>query len=89
METDEIIQEVIDILKGIRGELIDLRKNVDMLNDTVQTDELYSCKRAAQYLGKNISTISRYISEGRLKKVQRGGSYGILKSELMKVKYAK
>ena len=47
---------------------------------------LYTCSQAAAYLGRDTSTISRMIRDGRLHKVYEGGLSGIRKSELDKYK---
>ena len=47
---------------------------------------LYTCSQAAAYLGRDASTISRMIRDGRLHKVYEGGLSGIRKSELDKYK---
>jgi len=49
-------------------------------------ERLYSCKEAAQYLGKTPQTISRYIRQGRLGKAVRGGVVGVPESELKKIR---
>ncbi len=45
-------------------------------------DAVLSCKAAARYIGRSPGTVSRYIAEGRLKKVRSGGEVGIRRSEL-------
>ena len=47
---------------------------------------LYTCAQAARYLGRNNTTISRMLADGRLHKVYEGGLSGIRKSELDKYK---
>ena len=47
-------------------------------------DYLLTSTQAAAYLGKNISTISRMLADGRLHKVYEGGLSGIRRSELDK-----
>ena len=49
-------------------------------------EKVYSCREAAQILGKSPQTISRYISQGRIKKGVRGGVVGIPESELLKIR---
>jgi IS30 family transposase len=51
-----------------------------------KTEKVYSCKQAAQILGRSAQTISRYIRQGRIKKAVRGGAIGIPESEIMKLK---
>ena len=48
------------------------------------TDSLLTCKQAAVYLGRDKSTISRMLADGRLHKIYEGGLSGIRKSELDK-----
>lgn len=50
-----------------------------------KTEKVYSCKEAAKILGRSPQTISRYISQGRIKKGVRGGVIGIPESELTKI----
>lgn len=50
-----------------------------------KNEKVYSCREAAQILGKSPQTISRYISQGRIKKGVRGGVVGIPESELSKI----
>lgn len=45
---------------------------------------LYTCSQAAAYLGRDKSTISRMLADGRLHKVYEGKLSGIRKSELDK-----
>lgn len=47
-------------------------------------DYLLTPTQAAAYLGRNISTISRMLADGRLHKVYEGGLSGIRRSELDK-----
>lgn len=46
------------------------------------TDEVLSCKAAARYIGRSPGTISRYLAEGKLKKVRINGEVGIRRPEL-------
>lgn len=48
-------------------------------------EKVYTCKEAAQLLGKSQQTISRYLAKGRLKKGVRGGMVGIPQSEIDKI----
>lgn len=45
-------------------------------------NRLYTCSQAAAYIGRNVSTISRMLADGRLHKVYENGLSGIRKSEL-------
>ena len=83
--TVETIDEIINLLKDIREGLVELKSFVPKVKEE-KPDELYTCKRAARFLKKDPATISRMIADGRLTKVEVGGSSGILKSELTKVK---
>ena len=49
-----------------------------------RNEKVYSCKEAAQLLGKSQQTISRYLAQGRIKKAVRGGVVGIPQSEIDK-----
>lgn len=49
-----------------------------------RNEKVYSCKEAAQLLGKSPQTISRYLAQGRIKKAVRGGVVGIPQSEIDK-----
>lgn len=51
-----------------------------------ESDKLFNQKEAADYCGVSRWTIGNYIKWGKLKRVERGGRVGILKSELDKVK---
>ena len=51
-----------------------------------RTEKVYSCKDAAELVGRSPQTISRYIRQGRIKKVVRGGVVGLPESELLKIK---
>lgn len=50
-----------------------------------KNEKVYSCKEAAQLLGKSQQTISRYLAQGRIKKGARGGVVGIPESEIKKL----
>ncbi len=49
-------------------------------------DAILSCRAAANYIGRSPGTISRYLAEGRLKKVCVKGVVGIRKSELERLR---
>ena len=51
-----------------------------------RTEKVYSCKEAAELIGRSPQTISRYIRQGRIKKGVRGGAIGIPESELLRIK---
>lgn len=50
-----------------------------------KTETVYSCMDAAKMIGVTPQTISRYIREGRITKVVRGGRVGIPESEIQKI----
>lgn len=87
-----IVKECGEMLRESKAVMLDLQTEIRRLNSLAEEerpDPLYNCKQAAKYLKKDPSTISRMIADGRLEKVERGGSAGILKSELDKVKKLK
>lgn len=53
--------------------------------ESQRMEKVYSCKEAAELLGKSPQTISRYLAQGRIKKGARGGVVGIPESELKKL----
>ena len=69
----EIIAEIMADLKELQQ-----RYEMDCPN------EILSCKAAAAYIGRTPSTISLYITQGKLHKVSDGTLTGIAKSELQK-----
>lgn len=52
---------------------------------SIKEDKIYSCTDAAKLIGVTRQSISRFIREGRIKKVSRGGKVGIPKSEIDKI----
>lgn len=50
-----------------------------------KVERVYTCKEAAELLGRSQQTISRYLRQGRIKKGVRGGVAGIPESELKKL----
>lgn len=70
-----------EILADIAADVAELRA----LRAMGSADPLLSCRAAADYIGRSPVTISRYISQGRLRKVTAGGITGIRKSELQKI----
>lgn len=53
---------------------------------TEESDRLLTCAQAAVFLGRDRTTISRMIADGRLHKVYEGGLSGIKESELANYK---
>ena len=53
---------------------------------SIKEEKIYSCKDAAKLIGVTQQSISRFIREGRIKKVvSRGGKVGIPQSEIDKI----
>lgn len=72
-------------MKEVRpvGAIIDeIMFNLQLLQEKLNTDEVLTCKGAANYAGCSVQTISRYIRAGKLHKVCGNGVTGIRKSEL-------
>ena len=53
--------------------------------ESQRMEKVYTCKEAAELLGKSPQTISRYLAQGRIKKGARCGVVGIPESELKKL----
>lgn len=65
------------------GEIIaEIMADLRELEGRFGCGELLSCKAAAKYLGRSPGTVSRYIAEGRLRKVSEDGVTGIRKADL-------
>lgn len=52
---------------------------------SIKEEKVYSCKDAAKLIGVTQQSISRFIREGRIKKVSRSGKVGIPQSEIDKI----
>lgn len=66
--------------------IAETRARLDELERLVDYDQIISCTEAAKYLGITRGTISRYISAGKLHKIQRGERVGLSMSEVERLK---
>lgn len=66
--------------------IAETRARLDELEKLVDYDQIISCTEAAKYLGITRGTISRYISAGKLHKIQRGERVGLSMSEVERLK---
>ncbi len=66
--------------------IAETRARLDELERLVDYDQVISCTEAAKYLGITRGTISRYISAGKLHKIQRGERVGLSMSEVERLK---
>ena len=80
--------ETISLSERDRVLLSSLVNELRRLNDSrpAETpDCVLSCSEAAKFLGKTRQTISRWLRDGRLRKVVRGGKAGGLLSEVKQI----
>lgn len=75
-----------DTDRTLIAELIASNNRLAAAIEMQKTERVYSCKDAAEIVGRSAQTISRYIRQGRIKKAARGGVVGIPESELLKIK---
>lgn len=66
--------------------IAETRARLDELEKLLDYDQIISCTEAAKYLGITRGTISRYISAGKLHKIQRGERVGLSMSEVERLK---
>lgn len=69
-------------IRPIGAILNDVIDSLRELQARMNSDEVLTCKGAANYAGVSIQTISRYIRAGKLHKVCSKGVTGIRKAEL-------
>lgn len=68
-----------------RARIDNLTAELARYNDRFNDDVVVSCTEAGRLLRKTPVTISQWIKEGRLHKVARGASVGILLSEIRSI----
>lgn len=73
------------LIETIINEITEALKEIKHRYDKDCHEEVLSCKEAAYYMKRTDVTISRYISQGKLKKVHINGKTGVLKSDCRKL----
>lgn len=72
--------------RALVSRLIESNNRLAAAMEAETADRLYTPAQAAALLGKNPSTVSRMLADGRLHKVYEGGLSGIRRSELLRYK---
>lgn len=69
--------------KSIAGCVDSILEQCEILKRLMSMEDIISCKQAAYLLNCSQTTISRYISQGRLKKICRGTVVGVSKKAVL------